>query len=70
MTEPDYYSVADAAKKIGLSTDYIRARMKDGSLPYAELATGGKTGKRRIHKDHLAKFMQDRTITMKPRRAG
>jgi excisionase family DNA binding protein len=69
MTGPvRMYSVTDTAEILGTSTNYVRARIKDGTLPFVEL--GGGKSKRRIRADHLEKFIQARTIAAKTRRTA
>lgn len=54
------YSVKAAADLLGVSTEYIYLRMKDGSLP-RRLDLGGTKAKYRIPASDLQRFIDSRT---------
>ena len=60
VTVERQYSVKDAAELLGVSTEYIYSRMKDGSLP-RRLDLGGTRGKYRIPASDLQRFIDDNT---------
>jgi len=54
------FTVLEASKLVGASTDYIYARIKDGSLIPVEIGSNSRS-KYRIRADHLQNFIDDRT---------
>lgn len=59
------YSVKAAADLLGVSTEYIYSRMKDGELP-RRLDLGGTKAKYRIPASDLQRFIDSRTTSKKP----
>ncbi|WOH20158.1 helix-turn-helix domain-containing protein [Paenarthrobacter sp. GOM3] len=53
------YSTKDAAELMGMSDDWVRARIKDGSLRAVEL--GSSRQKWRVRADDLQAFIDART---------
>ena len=55
------YSVASAAELLGVSTDYVYSRVKDGSITRL-VDLGGSKAKYRIRADALQAFIDSRTM--------
>lgn len=56
-TKQELYSFTQAAQVAGVSRDYIRARVADGTLPAFYNGTGRRAVKR-IRRDHLSKLFK------------
>lgn len=54
--EPRFVTLADAARRTGVSEDTIRRRIKDGTIPAVLLAN-----KYRIREDHLRAWIEGAT---------
>ncbi len=54
------YSVAAAAELLSMSTDWVYARIKDGTFAVTEL--GSERSKQRIRADVLQAFIEARTF--------
>ena len=55
------FTVAGAAEVLGVSTDYVYARINQGELKVVELGTGTKA-KQRISATELQRFIDSRTF--------
>lgn len=56
LDEPRFLTLPEASRRVGLSIDTIRRRVKDGSIPSIFLA-----GKYRIRVDHLDAWAEGHT---------
>lgn len=56
-TEPQYLTLPEAARRLGVSIDTLRRRVKDGTLPHIFLAR-----KYRIRTDHLDEWARAESV--------
>jgi excisionase family DNA binding protein len=54
--EPRFVSLVEASRRLAISEDTLRRRVRDGSIPALLLA-----GKYRIREDHLREWLEGQT---------